>query len=77
MRNVRIEQILSSARPEPAVYDQGYDEWVLLVHGHAELDVAGEHVVLEQGDWLLIPAGTRHQVLKTTDGTSWLALHVR
>jgi cupin 2 domain-containing protein len=72
---VVVEQILSSSSPDPCLYDQPADEWVLVLEGGATLDVAGEAVTLAAGDWLLLPAGTAHRVLGTEQGTSWLAVH--
>jgi quercetin dioxygenase-like cupin family protein len=41
----------------------------------ARLDVAGDEIALGAGDWVLIPAGTRHRVLSTEAGTHWIAVH--
>jgi len=71
-----IERIVSSTTPDPTPYDQTQDEWVLLVRGHAMLSVEGRHVELHTGDYVLLPAHTRHQVLSTSDGALWLAVHV-
>ena len=75
MNETIIEQILSSGRDEPVAYDQDHDEWVVLLGGAAELDVSGERVFLEPGDWLLLPRRTRQQVVRTAPGSSWLAVH--
>jgi cupin 2 domain-containing protein len=72
----RVERIVSSARPDPGEYDQDHDEWVLLVEGRATLEVAGATVELASGDYLLLPARTRHRVLETSAGTTWLAVHL-
>lgn len=40
-RNLVIERILSSSRTTPIEFNQGQDEWVLLVAGAATLDVKG------------------------------------
>jgi cupin 2 domain-containing protein len=63
---VRIERIVSSAFPEPVLYDQPQDEWVLLLQGEAKLWVAEDELVLRTGDSLLIPARTPHRVLSTS-----------
>jgi cupin 2 domain-containing protein len=55
-RNVRIERIVSSARPDPTLYDQPQDEWVCLLQGEAELWVAGQGLHLKPGDHCFIPA---------------------
>lgn len=73
---VVIEQILSGALPQPLDFDQDHDEWVLVLEGHARLQLDGREFELHAGDWLLIPAGRPHSVLATRPGTSWLAVHV-
>ncbi|CAN5448869.1 hypothetical protein BH23ACT9_BH23ACT9_20450 [soil metagenome] len=75
--SARIVEILSSATPDRTPYDQAEDEWVVVLEGRAELEVDGEHVDLEAGDWLLLPARTAHRVLSTAPGTRWLAVHGR
>ncbi len=72
-----IEHIVSSTRPDDTEQDQPRDEWVVLLHGTAELEVGGTHVSLTSGQWLLLPAHTRHRVLATSEGARWLAVHVR
>ena len=52
------------------------DEWVVVLDGSAELEVAGQQRTLAAGDWIVLPAGTPHRVLATTTGTRWLAVHV-
>lgn len=75
---VRIERIVSSTRPEPVLYDQTQDEWVLLLQGEARLWLSGEEVGLRTGDSLLIPARTPHRVLATSADPPcvWLAVHI-
>jgi cupin 2 domain-containing protein len=70
-----VEHIVSSDTPDPGEQVQGWDEWVVVLRGAARLDVAGVEVDLGAGDWLLIPAGTRHRVLSTQAGTQWIAVH--
>lgn len=83
--HVVIEQILSSAAVEPELYDQDQDEWVVVLHGAATLQIlapadapstADESVDLGPGDWLFLPAHTRHRVVQTEQGTTWLAVHL-
>lgn len=74
--NVHIERITSSAAPDPTVYVQRQDEWVVLLAGEATLDVDGQRVEMGPGDWVLLPAGTPHAVLATTAGARWLGVHV-
>jgi cupin 2 domain-containing protein len=79
---VRIERIVSRGQRTPAEtwLDQGWDEWVLLLQGAAELLLEGEPEPrrLRRGDYLLIPARTRHRVTWTTrdEPTVWLAAHL-
>ncbi|WP_242513239.1 cupin domain-containing protein [Halochromatium salexigens] len=65
-RNLRIERITSSGEPEPVLYDQVHDEWVLLLSGEARLEIAGETIALSRGDYLFIPAHTPHRVLQAS-----------
>jgi cupin 2 domain-containing protein len=78
---VRIERIVSRGQASPPGfwYDQGWDEWVLLVRGSALLGFAdGATVSLGPGDHLLIPARCRHRVESTDPSgeTVWLAVHL-
>lgn len=75
-RNLMIERIISSARITPHAYVQAQDEWVLMVHGEATLEVAGEHVALRSGDHLFLAAGTPHTVCEVSEGALWLAVHL-
>jgi len=72
-----IERIVSSARPDGALYDQAWDEWVLLLRGEAEVEVEGVRRQLRAGDQLWLPAHARHRVLATSAGALWLAIHHR
>lgn len=75
---VHIERIVSSASPEPVLYDQDRDEWVLLLQGHATLELDGTPVELTAGDHLLIPARLPHRVLATSASPRcvWVAVHL-
>lgn len=77
---VRIERIVSTGQSTPvdAPYDQGHDEWILLLRGAARLWVEGEgEKALRPGDHLLIPARRPHRVTWTAENepTVWLAVH--
>lgn len=77
LRNVKIERILSSDRPDSTtLYDQAHDEWVVLLRGSATLEVASETVELVEGDYLVLSAHTPHRVLAASAGALWLAVHV-
>ncbi|BAV99258.1 cupin domain-containing protein [Lysobacter enzymogenes] len=75
-RNLVVERIVSSARIQPTLYTQPQDEWVALLQGETELDVAGATVVLRAGDYLFLPAGTPHTVRRVAEGSLWLAVHL-
>jgi cupin 2 domain-containing protein len=81
--NLRIERIVSNGQASPPGfwYDQDWAEWVILLTGSAELsfeeDTAPRH--LRPGDYVHIPAHTRHRVEGThaSEPTVWLAVHYR
>ncbi|MDZ7581818.1 MAG: cupin domain-containing protein [Deltaproteobacteria bacterium] len=68
-KRVRIERIISDghATPPGEWYEQGWDEWVLLVSGEATLlfDDSSAPFILKPGDHIMIPAGCRHRVEQT------------
>ena len=69
-----VEQILGGRLDAPVDYLGTADEWVVVVAGGAELEVAGSPVPLAPGDWLLLPAGTPHRLTATRPGTSWITV---
>lgn len=76
---VKIERIDSFGQtsPEGFWYDQPQDEWVLLVQGEATLEIQDQPALsLRSGDYLLIPARTRHRVSYTSADARWLAVHL-
>ena len=73
---LQIERIVSSSTPDPGVYEQSQDEWVLLVRGGASLRVGNKQVTLVAGDYIFLRAGLRHEVLSTCAGTLWLTVHL-
>jgi cupin 2 domain-containing protein len=78
---VKIERIVShgQASPEGFWYDQDRAEWVILLTGSAKLLFEGEASArtLRPGDYVDIPAHTRHRVewTDTAHATIWLAVH--
>jgi cupin 2 domain-containing protein len=78
---VRIERIISDgqATPPGEWYDQGWDEWVLLVSGGATLlfESDAAPLILKPGDHVMIPAHCHHRVERTDpeQKTIWLAVH--
>lgn len=77
---LRVERIVSDGHASPAGfwYDQGEAEWVLLLRGHARLEIEGEarERELGPGDSVFLPAHCRHRVTWTMPGEStvWLAI---
>lgn len=78
--SVRIEKIVSTGQfTPPGVWlEEDADEWVALLRGRAVIGYEDQRTVeLEEGDWILIPAHTRHRVASTTVDPPcvWLAIH--
>jgi cupin 2 domain-containing protein len=71
---VIIEEIRSGAMDSPIDYCADVDEWVVIVAGAATLVVDGETLQLEPGDWVLLPAGTPHTLMRTELGTQWITV---
>lgn len=78
----KLERIVSAGHstPEGEWYDQDRDEWVILLTGSAGLSFEGEDGIraMKPGDYVLIPAHTRHRVEWTDrhEKTVWLVLHI-
>jgi cupin 2 domain-containing protein len=75
-RNLVVERIVSSDVLAAQEFFQPQDEWVVLLRGDATLEVTGETVPLRAGDYLFLPAHTRHKVLRASKGALWLAVHL-
>ncbi|WP_294597524.1 cupin domain-containing protein [uncultured Rikenella sp.] len=76
-QRVRLERIMSFGEEQGEWYDQGWDEWVMVVRGEAALEWGdGSVTELEAGDYLLIGAHQLHRVLRTSFDCVWLALHL-
>jgi len=79
----RVERIVSRGQASPLGfwYDQEENEWVAVLAGKAGLLFEGEAGPRElgPGDWVFIPAGTRHRVEWTDPraDTVWLAVFSR
>lgn len=77
---IRIERIVSRGHksPEGFWYDQGETEWVLLVSGGAciQFEENNEIVQMKAGDYVVIPARSRHRIEWTSpdEDTVWLAI---
>ena len=78
-KNIRIERIISygQSSPEQGWYNQEEHEWVLLLEGEALLAFEdGNEVHLHAGEYVNIPAHTKHKVVWTKEKTEtlWLAV---
>lgn len=78
--NFKIERIISYGHNTPAGewYEPVNDEWVLLLQGAAIIGYEdGYQFKMLAGDYVLIPADTRHRVEWTQpdSNTIWLAIH--
>lgn len=77
--SVRVERIVSHghASPEGFWYDQGQNEWVVVLEGAAKLRFEDETRELKRGDFVNILAHRRHRVEWTTpdEPTIWLAVY--
>lgn len=81
--HVRIERIVSTGQASPPGfwYDQEDGEWVVVLTGAARLLIEGEAEsrLLGPGDFIDLPAHTRHRVEWTDPdvATVWLAVFYR
>ncbi|MFY9640536.1 MAG: cupin domain-containing protein [Rhodomicrobium sp.] len=81
LRGLKIERIVSTGQASPPGfwYDQGWDEWVMILKGAAGLRFEKEAGAraLAAGDYVFIPAHARHRVDWTSadEPTVWLAVH--
>jgi cupin 2 domain-containing protein len=78
--SLKIERIISKGHisPNSGWYDQENDEWVIVLQGEAVLSFENkEEVRLKAGDYISIPAHTKHKVSWTLPEkeTIWLAIH--
>ena len=79
-QHVTIERIVSNGQssPEGFWYDQIEDEWVILLTGQAQIEFEnGRIVFLKSGDYLFLPAHSKHRVHSTSKEPNciWLAIH--
>lgn len=72
--SLKIEAIRSWLKTPGEVYNQENDEWVILLSGEATLQIAGQRLTLNAGDYCFIPRQTEHQVLSTSENALWLGV---
>ena len=79
--HVRIERIVSHGHSSPPGfwYDEEMNEWVIVLKGRGRLllEGSGSTVEMKAGDYVDIPAHTRHRVEWTDpdEDTVWLAVY--
>jgi cupin 2 domain-containing protein len=78
--NLKVERIISRGHASPATgwYDQAQDEWVMVLQGEAIITLKDDKdYSLGSGDYMTIPAHTKHKVTWTLLEleTIWLAIH--
>jgi cupin 2 domain-containing protein len=82
-KDARIERIVSRGHSSPPDfwYDQSENEWVIVLSGRARLQFEDDTNPLDlgPGDYINIPAHTRHRVTWTDpdQDTVWLAVFCR
>ncbi len=76
--NVRIERIISHghASPPDFWYEQGQNEWVVVLKGAATLRFEDGVIEMKPGDFVNVPAHKKHRVEWTTpdEPTIWLGV---
>ena len=75
--SVTIERIVSKGQ-ESSWLDQSRNEWVIVLRGNATLSFDNQITVqLSAGDFINMPAHTKHRVSWTDPDTEtiWLAVH--
>lgn len=75
-KGVEIAHIVSSSKLKDTLYIQDKDEFVLLLSGKATLKLNGKKKRLKSGEYLFIPALTKHKITKTKKNTHWLAVYI-
>jgi len=77
--DVRIERIISHGHvsPDGFWYEQDQHEWVIVLQGRAWLQFEEQTIEMHPGDFVNIPASSKHRVAWTTpdEPTVWLAVY--
>jgi len=76
-KHLRIERISSKPflEKEAKWYDQEDNEWVILLQGEAFLEFEDSKPLhLKSGDYLFIPAHTKHRLTQVVKDSLWLAI---
>lgn len=79
--DIKLQRIVSFGQrsADACWYDQEHSEWVIVLRGQAKLEIDGhpQPIALGPGDYVDLPAHTRHRVAWTApeEATIWLAIH--
>lgn len=76
-KDIEITHIVSSSKIPNKEYDQEEDEFVLLLEGEARLSIEGKEKLLKKGDYIFLPAHTKHKILHVKNNTHWLAIYIK
>ncbi len=79
-KDVRVERIISKGQssPESDWYDQEQSEWIIVLKGEAIISFKyDEEIELQVGNYINIPAHTKHRVKWTNPNTEtiWLVVY--
>lgn len=73
--NIEIKKIISNTLKTPQTFKSNKNEFVILLKGCAKLKINNQIKKLKSGDYLFIPANTKHILLKTKKTAIWLAIY--
>jgi len=76
-RSVEIKRVVSNTLKTSQNFVSQKDEWVIVLKGCAKLEINGIVHKLKTGDHILIPANTKHTLLKTKKVVIWLAVYMK
>ena len=76
-KNIEIIRIVSSSTIDHKVMCQEEDEWFIMIEGSATIMIENRRQKLTKGDYCFIEAKQAHQILCVSEGSIWLAVHIR
>lgn len=75
-KNVIIKRVVSNTLKTSQKFISEKDEWVIVLKGCAKLEINGIVHKLKTGDYIFIPADTKHTLLKTKKVVVWLSVYI-
>ena len=76
-KNIEIKRIVSNTLKTSQTFIQDEDEWVVVLKGCAKIEMNNKIYKLKSGDYIFIPANTKHILLKTKKVVVWLAIYIK